>query len=139
MSKPRTKFKINYQGLAQLKRMIIQSFEETIKELDMEFQAVISDTNAFADIGVFNQDIIWSGRLKESQQLELSTEGNKVKASWQWDPVDPETGDHYAGDVFVGFTTWSGRFIPGRNWPDKGIERYDPFDNFVVKLRAKLR
>ncbi len=63
MRRPKqSKFKINYQGLAQLKRMITESFEETIKELDMEFQAVISDANAFADIGVFNQDIIWSGR-----------------------------------------------------------------------------
>jgi len=139
MKRPgKSKFKINYQGLAKLERIIKDAFQEAIDDLDMEFQAVISDANAFADIGVFNQDIIWSGRLKESQQLEISQGGNKAKASWQWDPVDPETGDHYAGDVFVGFTTWSGRFIPGRNWPDKGIERNNPIDNFIVKLRAKL-
>lgn len=139
MRRPKqSKFKIYPQGIAKLKQIIQESFNEVVRELDLEFQAVISDTNAFADIGVYNQDIIWSGRLKESQQLEISTEKNKAKASWQWDPVDPETGDHYAGDVFVGFTTWSGRFIPGRNWPDKGIERYDPIDNFVLKLKQKL-
>ena len=139
MKRPKqSKFKIYPQGVAKLKQIIKESFSQVVDELDLEFQVVISDSNAFADIGVYNQDIIWTGRLKESQQLEISTDRNNVKASWRWNPFDPESGEYYAGDVFVGFTTWSGRFIPGRNWPDKGIERYNPIDNFVLKLKQKL-
>ena len=94
MKRPKqSKFKIYPQGVAKLKQIIKESFSQVVDELDLEFQAVISDSNAFADIGVYNQDIIWTGRLKESQQLEISTDRNNVKASWRWNPFDPESGE----------------------------------------------
>jgi len=129
------KTKINTKPLDQLLKKSRQVVHDYIKELDDEFQAVISDTYAFADIGLTNQDIIWSGALKASQDMNINDSKN-ITATWIWDPVDPESGYHYANDVFVGFNAWGdGRFIPGRNWPGKALDRLDP----IIYLRKKLK
>lgn len=129
------KTKINTKPLDQLLKRSRQVCLDYAKELDDEFQVVISDTFAFADIGLTNQDIIWSGQLKASQNMSLQ-DGKNINVTWTWDPTDPDTGYHYANDVFVGFNAWgNGRFIPGRNWPGKGIERLDPIVYLVRKLK----
>lgn len=128
------KAKINTKPLDQLIRRSRVAVKEYIKELDQEYQVVIADTYAFSDVGVMNQDIIWSGKLKQSQQMNIQDSKN-IKANWVWDPVDEKTGEHYASDVLNGFTTWSGRNIPGRNWPSKAVERVEPIPFLIKKLK----
>lgn len=129
------KTKIKTKPLDQLITRARVIVKEYIKELDQEYQLVIADTYAFADIGLTNQDIIWSGALKASQKMSIQ-DGKNIKAYWKWDPVDPDSGYHYANSVLTGFNAWgNGRFIPGRNWPAKAIERADPITYLIRRLK----
>lgn len=129
------KTKINTKPLDKLLKKASEAIEDLIKDLDQEFEAVIEDSGAFADIGLPNRDIVWSGELRDSQKMKSTIQSGKYKVTWEWDPVDPETGYHYAKDVFVGFTSYAGNFIPGRNWPGKAVERLQP----ILYLRKKLK
>lgn len=114
---------------------IIKAFDETVQAFGDECQAVIEDTNEFADIGLPNRDIILTGRLKESQTVNTVNNPTSRISTISWDPIDPGDGRHYAGDVFVGFHTFGGRFIPGRDWPGRADKRLDMVDYFIEKVR----
>lgn len=133
-----TKVHINKQAIAKLKQTIKESFKITNARLGDEFTAVINDPNEFSDIGLSDRDIVWSGRLRDSQQLFLEENEDKINYLWQWNPVDPETNRAYAGDVFVGFREYSGAWVPGRDWPRRAVERLDPYVYFLNELQSRL-
>jgi len=131
------KTKINTKPLDQLLKDVKWAFKELAKDLDLEFEAVIQDTGAFADVGLAGRDIVLSGALRDSQKMKIASEGGNIKYTWEWDPVAPDTGYHYAYDVFVGFTSQAGNFIPGRNWPGKAVDRLEPALYLKRKLKEK--
>lgn len=126
---------IKTEPLDKLLKKAVEAIEDLAKDLDQEFEAVIEASGAFSDIGLSGRDIVLSGALRDSQRMKTTIEGGKYKVAWGWDPVDPETGYHYAKDVFVGFTSYAGNFIPGRNWPGKAVDRIEP----ILYLRKKLK
>lgn len=133
-----TKVKLNKQAIAKLKQNIKESFKVTNDRLGEEFTSVINDPNEFSDLGLVNRDIVWTGRLRDSQKLTVEDTGNNVAAFWQWNPVDPETNREYAGDVFVGFREYSGAWVPGRDWPGRAVTRLDPYNYFLADLKSRL-
>ena len=133
-----TKVRIHKKAIAKLKDTTKESFGDTIAALDEELEKVIEDPNAFADRGFKDWDIVDTGRLRDSQVVSVSSNAEITTAFWRWNPIDPETKRHYAGDVFAGFVSFSGNWIPGRNWPERAVERLDPFNFFVNSLRRKL-
>lgn len=113
-----------------LKRIIEKAYSETMSELSSEFQAVISDLNAFP--GFVDQDIIDTGEFKASQQLNRKTRFNSV---FNWDPIS-EDGYHYAAGLHTGFWAWGHTYIPGRNWTGLGIKRNKPVTLLAKKLKT---
>lgn len=122
----RSKFNINYPQYRKFKSAIVESFAAVIETLNDEYDAVIEDLNEFADLGFVDWDIVDTGRLRDSKQLDVRTEANgDLNATWDWNPHDPETGYPYAAAVYSGFNAYGKRYIPGRPWPERAIKRVD--------------
>lgn len=137
MGKTTITVKINKQAIARLKSQINEAFAEVTTALDKEFEDTIEDPYAFASEGFTNWDIVDTGRLRDSQMVTAESNSKKATAYWIWDPVDPETQRHYAGDVFAGFMSFSGNWIPGRDWPNKAVERLNPLQVFANALKRQ--
>ena len=120
------KFKPNAANIAKLKQKIALAYGNVIETLDAEYDAVIEDPNEFSDLGFDSQDIIDTGRFKDSKLLDVRTENDRINAHWSWNPTDPETGYHYAAALYTGFMAYGKKWIPGRPWPDRAIARVDP-------------
>ena len=113
---------------------IIQDcFADVMATLNQEFDDVISDEMAFSDIGFVGQDIIDSSRLLNSKTVEA----NPLSVSWQWNPRSPENGFPYAKAVREGFFAFGKKYIPGRQWDIRALERVDPVDLLAQKLANK--
>ena len=128
---------VNKQAIAQFKSKINEAFGDVVAALDAELEAVIEDPYGFTDLGLVDHDIVDTGRLRDSQVVTVTSQGHTTTAEWEWDPVDPETRRHYAGDVFTGFVTFSGNWMPGRDWPGRAVERLDPLSFFIDSLKEK--
>ena len=124
-------------NFAALEALVTTEFQETIKGLSEEMRVVISDPQAFADQGFDYQDIVDTGRLRDSQSLTWTNQG--ALATFEWNPVDPDTGEAYAASVYKGFFAYDNpsAFVPGRKWPEKAVSRYDPVEDLAKRLRAK--
>ena len=133
-----TKVTLNKAAIAKLKKNVKTAFKKTNAQLGKSFTEIIESETAFSDIGFTNWDIVDTGRLRDSQHCDVIREtDNKIEEIWTWDPVDPETGRNYAGDVLVGFII-NGNWIPGRNWPERGVENLNPVRVFKTELKALL-
>jgi hypothetical protein len=95
---------------------------------------VFNDPNAFPELGFVDQDIVDTGRLRDSQKLKY--EGS-TQATFTWDPVDPETKEHYASGVYYGFFAYKNprNYVPGRQWDKKALQRFD----FGAQMKKHLR
>ena len=134
-----TKVTLNKAAIANLKKNVKTAFKKTNTQLGKSFTEIIESETAFSDIGFTNWDIVDTGRLRDSQHCDVIIEtDNKIEEIWTWDPVDPETGRNYAGDVLVGFVSINGNWIPGRNWPERGVENLNPVRVFKTELKALL-
>lgn len=124
-----TKVRIN---TSQLNKAIDEAFASVVAAFDVECIAVIEDPNEFADVGLPDRDLIDTGRLRDSQIVDV--QGNK--ATFTWDPVSPENGYHYAMALLVGFFAYGGtKYVPGRHWAMRALRRIDP----VVMLAEELK
>lgn len=118
-------------NLNALNQAIDNAFAEVVAKLDTEFIAVIEDPNEFSDLGLDGQDIVLTGRLRDAQVVDVQAN----KATWEWNPTDPDTGYAYALAVWVGFFAYGGhKFIPGRKWALRGLKRVKPLSVFVDEL-----
>src|SRR5512147_1690870 len=97
------KFNLNYPQYAKFKQAITDSYASVVETINDELDAVFDDPNEFSDLGFDNQDIVDTGRLKDSKQIDVKTEGDKPVATWSWNAQDPETGYAYAAAVYTGF------------------------------------
>lgn len=116
-----------------------QALEETAIRLGKEAKDVIEDLNEFSDIGYSNWDIVDTGRLRDSMVIRFEWDDRGASAELSWDPVSPETGEHYAAKVWVGFVGPSGRLYPGRDWPGRAAERMNPFSFFMEKVKVRVQ
>ena len=116
-----SEFKVNPEGMAQLQKALAEAFGQAMADLDGEFDRVIEDPNEFSDLGFTDQDIVDTGRFRDSKTL--NAEGNS--ASWNWNPTDPDTGDQYALGLYTGFLAFGRRWVPGRPWPERAIDNLD--------------
>jgi len=112
---------------------IKESWGQVIAEVNEELDAVIEDEMAFSDLGFNGQDIIDSGRLLNSKVVEI----NEDKAEFSWNPHSPENGYPYAPGVRAGFWAYGKKYIPGRDWPGRAIERVNPVNSLAQKLKKK--
>lgn len=119
----------------KLKQLIRTEFKQVMLDLTDEFTDVIEDPAAFEDQGFYSQDIVDTGRLRDSQDINETLDS----VSFSWDPVDPETGEHYAMDVYRGFFAYGNpnRYVPGRRWPQRAMTRFRPVSVLADRLRTK--
>lgn len=131
--------KINQSGLNKVLKAVDHAFAEVVTALDNEFHAVIEDPNEFGDLGLENQDIVDTGRFNDSQMLNVSKQGGKTVANYEWNPHSPETGEPYAGRILTGFRAYGyGRWIPGRDWTERAVKRVDLVMMFEQELKYLL-
>lgn len=131
------KIKLNPDTVANLRNEIREAVGDVMAELDLEYEKVIEDMNAFADQGFIDWDIVDTGRFRDSQKVNIATVDSQVVARWVWNPESPENGYHYAAALYYGFYAFGNQnaWIPGRRWVELGIKRVNP----VRKLAANLR
>ena len=122
-----------------IKLKIKDCFAQTVDALDEMQDQVIKDPWEFADLGFLDQDIVDTGRLHDSKIVETVDEENVVTTRYVWNPINPEDGRAYAGDVLVGFTSYAGNFIPGRDWPNRSEEKLNTHEHFLEALKAEFQ
>lgn len=112
--------------------------QRTLETYGEKAREVIETEGMFADIGI-KGDIVDTGRLRDSQKiLELTSTEDRDEWLVEWNPINPETGEAYALKVWSGFTSFSGRWIPGRDWPGRAAEQIDLINQYPQDLRNEL-
>lgn len=117
----------------QVNAAINEAFAEVIAVVNEEFDAVISSEDEFGDLGFVGQDIIDTGRLLNSKQVNVEN----GRAEWSWNPTSPDTGVPYAAAVRNGFFAFGRKYIPGRHWDTRAIKRADPVSLLVDELEKR--
>lgn len=134
------KIKINRAAVDALIRDRVETaWAEVMAKLDVEYMIVIEDPNEFSNLGFFDQDIVDTGRFRDSQKVNVTGR----KAFWQWDPISPDNGYHYGPALYYGFHPFGmdgqdGKpyaYVPGRHWIDRAIKRVNPVKSFAAELR----
>jgi hypothetical protein len=113
------KFKRNERGINDLKAKIREAFGATMAVLDIEYDDVIESEVVFSDLGFVGQDIVDTARFLKSKTLTVRQDS----VVWEWNPKSPETGYPYAAALYTGFWAFGKKYIPGRPWADRAIER----------------
>jgi len=126
------KFSPNPQGIATLNRAIEEAWADVIAELYLEFTKVIEDPEAFAHLGFLDQDIVDTGRFRDSQTVQVI----KGKATFNWAPRSP-TGYVYAWALYHGFMAWGRKWVPGRPWVEEACDRVDIPKAFQAALARR--
>lgn len=132
------KITVNQSQLSKIKSAISDSFADVAASLDTKFIEVIESDTEFADLGFNGQDIVDTGRFRDSQVVQETRVGDFVAVHWHWNPADPETGYHYAPALYSGFHAYGKKWIPGRPWTDRAVQHTDPFKLFVKGVKARL-
>lgn len=127
------KFTINPKGVAKMHQAFDESWAEVVAALEVEMEETITDPNAFPELGFVDQDIVDTGRLRDSQKVNVKDR----KVSFAWDPHSPENGYAYAPAVYSGFLAFGKKWIPGRRWPEKAVDRLDVPEVLRGKLVAR--
>jgi hypothetical protein len=128
--------KIDKDNLFRFKKEIKDCFRKTVDALDEMQDDLINDPWGFSDLGFTDQDIVDSGDLRDSKVVEIWEQENDIEVTFSWNPVNPDTGRAYAGDVLTGFYSYSGKFVPGRDWPNKSEQNLDTVEHFKNVLRS---
>ncbi|MDJ0712920.1 MAG: hypothetical protein QNJ54_01710 [Prochloraceae cyanobacterium] len=119
--------------LKRLNKDVKKIYADVVAKYNLEVDRVITDPNEFANLGFVEQDIVDTGRLRDSKIIETQGE---LSTRFSWDPVDPETGYHYASAVFWGFNAYGGsKFVPGRPWSERAVYNHDPVNYFAARLK----
>lgn len=131
------KITIDKSKLNQVLKAVEEGFGDAVAALDKEYIDVIEDPNEFGDLGFRNQDIVDTGRFRDSQKVIETRTAHGVDVKWHWNPVDPETGLHYAPHLYTGFAVGP-KWIPGRPWPERAVKRADPGKIFEDGVKNRL-
>lgn len=103
--------------LNELEQLIANAFADVVADYNQFVDEVIESQDEFSDRGFTGQDIVDTGRLRDSKVVE-DTDINQVTFSWE--PHSPDNGFPYAPAVWAGFRPFGGKtFVPGRHWPER--------------------
>ena len=115
----------------QIIKDVEESFAEIYDLVSAKLDEVILTAGEFEGVP---QDIVDTGELKDSKQSEQSTR----EISFEYDPVNPDDGFHYAEAVYGGFYAYGGKeYVPGRRWTDRAVKKVDPTQVLADSLREK--
>lgn len=104
----------------EIEKLIEEAFGQTVADYNVYVDEVIESTEEFGDIGFSGQDIVDTGRLRDSKIVEATA--NEV--TLEWSPKDPESGFSYAPAVWAGFHPYGGeKFVPGRHWGERAAKK----------------
>lgn len=117
---------IKFNGGA-IKGAALRAFQTTMIELGETFQKVIEEVGAFSDFP--KSDIVDTGELRDSQQIEFPQPGSVV---FDW-PVE------YAPYVHEGYTLRNGNNQPGRPWTEVGTQRFNVQMKYAENLNQELK
>lgn len=129
------RIKLKPRNYGRFRAKVENAFEGYVEELGVECTNVIEDPNAFNDLGLFDHDIVWTGQLRDSQQVTDESEGRKRIYRLTWDPVS-DNGFHYAGLVYNGFVAGT-KYYPPRHWPEMAVDRLGHLPKFAEKLKEE--
>ena len=118
---------------SSIRKIVKEAFAVVVAELNEEFDRVIEDPNEFQDLGFIDQDIIDTGRLKNSKIVNASD----LQVTWSWEPISPENGYSYASAVYHGFFAYGKKYIPGRRWTDRAVARIKPLKKLEKELNKR--
>lgn len=124
------KFKNINQLKAKLKQDVKEARAQAIAKVNIELDRVIESEVEFSDLGFLGQDIVDTGRLRDSKVVNANPNG----VTFTYDPVSPENGYHYGAAVWLGFWAFGKKYIPGRPWTLRAVQNENPLENTVVAL-----
>lgn len=103
-----------------VEQIILEAFGQVVADYNVYVDEIIESTEEFGDLGFTGQDIIDTGRLKDSKMVDATN----TEASFEWSPKSPENGFSYAPAVWAGFYPYGGeKFVPGRHWPERAAKQ----------------
>ena len=110
---------------------IEDSFAEIYDQLSSKLDEIIETEGEFEGVP---GDIVDTGQLKDSKEgLQ-----EKRQISFEYDPVNPDDGYHYAEAVYSGFFAHGGtKYIPARRWTDRAVKKLDPTQVLADSLSEK--
>lgn len=115
-----------------LKKDLVEARAKAIAKVDAELDRVIESPSEFADLGFDGQDIVDTSRLLKSKIITADPNG----VTFGYDPVDPDSGYHYAAAVYFGFFAFGKKYIPGRRWTIRSVKNENPVLNMVDSLKG---
>ena len=104
----------------EIEQLIQEAFGQTIADYNVYVDEIIESTEEFGDSGFSGQDIVDTGRLRDSKIIDAQP--NLV--SLEWTPKDPDSGFGYGPAVWAGFHPYGReKFVPGRHWPERAAKK----------------
>ena len=100
----------------ELERYLEVAFNETMIELDKAFTKSIIDSKWGWPRGISPRDIVDTGALERSQNLDNTSKRFVVSFSWQTD---------YAPQVHEGTVTKTGLVLPPRRWTEDAMNVFN--------------
>ena len=118
---------------AKVEPIVEECLADTIAKVNETYDEVIEDDSGkyFPDFP--GQDIVDTSRFLNSKMVDAS----RFHASWSWDPVDPDTGFHYARGLLVGFWAYGKKWIDGRDWIKATMNEVRPVSDLAEGLASK--
>lgn len=122
--------------LDNLEEIAEDAFAEIVAQYNIHVDEVIESLEAFNDLGFTEQDIVDTGRLRDSKLVQV--EDNL--AEFEWSPRAPKTGFAYAPLVWAGFMAYGKKYVPGRHWPERAaatLNNHGVTTSFVEALKQR--
>lgn len=126
------KFKDPNKLIAKLKKDVAEARGTAIAKIDSELDRVIESMSEFSDLGFVDQDIVDTGRLRDSKIIQANPDG----VTFTYAPKSPENGYPYAPAVFLGYFAWGKKYIPGRPWTIRALKNENPVRNIADELES---
>ena len=123
-------------NLEDLTSVIKEAFGDLVADYNEWVDAVIESPDMFSDRGFVDHDIVDTGRLLNSKEVDAKD----TEATFLWEPHSPLNGFPYAPAVWTGFYAWGDKrnYIPGRHWPERAATTLNDVgvtQAFVEKLK----
>lgn len=107
-------------NIDDVEQLILEAFGQVVADYNVYVDEIIESTEEFGDLGFTGQDIIDTGRLRDSKIVDATA----TEASFEWNPKSPKNGYGYGAAVWTGYNAWGGnKFVPGRHWPERAAKK----------------
>lgn len=120
----------------QIDAIAEEAFAKIVADYNIAVDETIESMDAFTDLGFVNQDIVDTGRLRNSKLVTATSN----TAEFEWNPVSPKNKFAYAGAVWTGFMAFGKYFVPGRHWAERTAINLNDIgitNSFVEALKNK--